>query len=128
MAERDPELQRLIDRQAIIDCIYRYSRGLDRHDSDLLASVFHEDAVDNHGNFVGYIPEFIKWGNAGHEAKYRAHMHNITTHSADIQGDVAHPESYVIFVLRSQDDKTVNVGGGRYIDRLEKRNGEWKIA
>ena len=55
-------------------------------------------------------------------------MHNITCHSAEIKGDVAHTESYVMFVLASKDYKTVNVGGGRYIDRIEKRNGEWKIS
>lgn len=121
------ELQRLVDRQAILDCIYRYSRGLDRHDSELLASAFWEDAVDNHGDFVGYIPEFVEWGNAGHEAKFAAHTHHITCHAAEIAGDEAHCESYVIFVLRQKDGKTVNVGGGRYVDRLEKRRGEWRI-
>jgi hypothetical protein len=32
MPERDPELQALLDRQAIHDVLMRYSRGLDRHD------------------------------------------------------------------------------------------------
>ena len=34
----------------------------------------------------------------------------------------------MIFALRLPDEKTVHMGGGRYIDRFEKRNGEWKIA
>jgi SnoaL-like domain len=123
-----PELQYLLDRLAIQDCVYRYSRGLDRHDETILAGVFHPDAVDNHGDFVGYIPEFVSWGNALHEASYRGHTHNITCHTAEIDGDVAHAESYVIFVLRHKDGKTVNVGGGRYLDRFERRNGEWRIA
>jgi hypothetical protein len=122
------ELQYLLDRQAILDCVYRYCRGLDRHDPELLASAFHPDAVDNHGNFVGYIPDFVKWGNALHGAGFLAHTHNITCHFADIDGDVAHAESYVIFVLRRKDSTTVLVGGGRYLDRFERRNGIWKIA
>jgi hypothetical protein len=30
-----PEVQRLLDREAIWDCLYRYTRGLDRHDEEL---------------------------------------------------------------------------------------------
>ena len=124
----DPKLQYLLDRQAILDCVYRYCRGLDRHDEALLASAFHSDAVDNHGAFVGHVPDFVKWGNALHEAGFVAHTHNITCHFAEIDGDVAHTESYVIFVLRRKDSTTVLVGGGRYLDRFERRDGEWKIA
>ena len=47
------EVRELRDRQDILDCLTRYSRGLDRHDSELLASVYHGDAVDHHGEFVG---------------------------------------------------------------------------
>ena len=38
-SERDPELQTLLDRQAIHDVLMRYSRGLDRHDRKVLESV-----------------------------------------------------------------------------------------
>jgi hypothetical protein len=31
----------------------RYSRAIDRLDRELLLSVYHEDAVDDHGVFVG---------------------------------------------------------------------------
>jgi hypothetical protein len=31
------DLQYLLDRQAILDCVYQYSRGLDRHDVDILS-------------------------------------------------------------------------------------------
>jgi hypothetical protein len=34
----------------------------------------------------------------------------------------------VEFVHRDRDGVTVLVGGGRYLDRLEKRDGEWRIA
>lgn len=121
-------LQRLEDKQAIIDCVYRYCRGIDRHDDDILASVFHPDAVDSHGSFLGRTPEFIRFANDGHAKTTLSHTHNITCHNCEIDGDTAHAESYVIFALRLPDEKTVHVGGGRYIDRFEKRNGEWKIA
>jgi 3-phenylpropionate/cinnamic acid dioxygenase small subunit len=127
-AEKSPELQRLIDRQRIRDVIHRYARAVDRHDEDMIRSVFHPDAVDNHGPFYGTLPEFIDWVNTLHENKALSHTHNICCHICDLDGDVAHTESYIIWVLRYVDEKTVLFGTGRYIDRLEKRNGEWRIA
>jgi hypothetical protein len=55
-------------------------------------------------------------------------MHHITTHTCEIEDSTAHAESYVLFVHRYKDDKTVHVAGGRYLDRLEKRQGAWRIA
>src|SRR5579862_3112791 len=43
----------LADREAIRDCIYLYSRGLDRCDADLLASVFWPDARIEADRFTG---------------------------------------------------------------------------
>ncbi len=122
------KVELLLDRQAIHDCVQRYCRGIDRHDEAILESVFHPDAIDNHGRFVGHVPEFIKFANDGHAQNTLSHTHNITCHFAEIEGSTAHAESYVIFCLRQKDEKIVHVGGGRYIDRLEKRDGEWKIV
>ena len=127
MTDMSQKLQYLIDRQDILDCIHRYTRALDRHDDNLLESVFHEDAIDNHGRWVGGRAEFVQWANHECHNKLDAHMHHITTHNCEIDGDVAHSESYVIFIHRYKDGKTVHVAGGRYIDRLEKRDGEWRI-
>jgi hypothetical protein len=121
-------LGRLADKQAIRDVVNRYTRGLDRHDEDILRSVFHRTAIDNHGSFVGYRDEFVKWGNAWHEEVAIGHCHNITSHICDIEGTHAHASSYAIFVLRRRGGVVVHVGGGRYLDRLEKRNGVWKIS
>jgi hypothetical protein len=38
-----------------------YSRGIDRLDRELLMSVYHEDAIDDHGVFVGNREEFADW-------------------------------------------------------------------
>jgi hypothetical protein len=124
----NPELQRLLDRQAILDCVHRYARGLDRHDDDLVASCYHPDALDHHGDFTGRPDEFIPWANALHESEWVAHQHFITNHTAEIEGDVAHAESYVIGALRRKGEMTVDLAGGRYVDRFERRQGEWRIA
>jgi hypothetical protein len=121
------QIRYLVDRQAILDCIRRYARGIDRHDEELIQSAFWPDAQINYGNYSGLPPVFAKWGNDGHDIAFRAHLHSITTQTAEIDGDVAHVESYVIFMLLGHNN-VVNVGGGRYIELFERRHGEWRIA
>ena len=124
----DEKLQYLLDRLAIQDVVNRYARGLDRHDDDVLRSAFHEDAVDNHGPWVGGREAFVAWANGPCHGHTNAHLHQITTHNCEIDGDVAHTESYCQWVHRLKDEETVWVGGGRYVDRLEKRDDEWRIV
>ena len=124
----DEKLQYLLDRLAIQDVVNRYARGLDRHDDDVLRSAFHEDAVDNHGPWVGGREAFVAWANGPCHGHTNAHLHQITTHNCEIDGDVAHTESYCQWVHRLKDEESVWVGGGRYVDRLEKRDDEWRIV
>jgi hypothetical protein len=56
-------------------------------------------------------------------------MHYITNHVADLDGATAHAETYFFTVLELKGDpKQFRLGGGRYLDRLERRDGEWRIA
>jgi hypothetical protein len=128
VSEIGPELRRLLDIQAIRDCLNRYARGLDRHDPEILASAFHEDAIDHHGGFLGPIDEFVPWANELHDSQWAAHTHFVANNTVEIDGDVAHSETYVLWVLRRKDGGKVDLGGGRYIDRLERRGGDWRIA
>ena len=48
-------------------------------------------------------------------------------HSCDIDGDTAHTETYYLFVGRNRDQSNW-IAGGRYIDRLERRDQQWKIV
>jgi hypothetical protein len=122
------ELRRLSDRQEIFRLVNTYTRGVDRHDVEIMRSVFHPDAIDNHGDFLGDVDAFVEWVNTGHAAVCESHMHNVTTHTCDVDGDTAHAESYVIVILRPRDGEPVRISGGRYLDRLERRDGEWRIA
>ncbi len=120
------ELRRLRDRQEILDCINSYGRGLDRLDAELIRNAFHADAIDSHGAFVGGMDEFVPFA-IDVESKYRLTHHGITSHNCEITGDQAHAESYVIFFVVTQDSATVKAGGARYIDRLERKDGRWRI-
>jgi hypothetical protein len=121
------KLEALLHRQEILDCLTRFSRGMDRFDRELFLSAFHSDAVIAAGPFVGGPTALYEWAAALHEQGQSATHHNLLNHTCDIDGDSAHSELYYLFVGRNRDE-TNWIAGGRYIDRLERRAGEWKIA
>jgi hypothetical protein len=125
--DKHARLEELLDRQDILDCLIRFSRGMDRFDRELFLSAFHSDAVIAAGPFVGGPVELYDWAANLHEQGQSATHHNLLNHSCDIDGDVAHTETYYLFVGRNR-DATNWIAGGRYIDRLERREGVWKIA
>jgi hypothetical protein len=116
-----------MDRQEILDCINSYARGLDRLDADLIRAAFHTDAIDNHGPFVGGREEFVKFAIDIESSFFWTH-HGVTTHNCEVTGDVAHAESYVHFFVQTADRSTVAAGGGRYLDKLERREGRWALS
>jgi len=120
-------LRRLIDRQAILDCLTRYCRGVDRFDRAVLLSAYHPDATDDHGAFVGNPAQFADWVFEAHGSGQKRTNHVIANHTCDLDGDVAHCETYCIYFGLNRDD-SIDVVGNRYIDRFERRNGEWRIA
>jgi len=120
-------LDRLLDRQDILDCLVRFSRGMDRFDRALFLSAFHADAEISAGEFVGGPADLYRWARQLHAAGQSATQHDLLNHSCDIDGDTAHAETYYLFVGRNRDDSNW-LAGGRYIDRLERRGGQWKIA
>jgi hypothetical protein len=125
----DPRrLQELIDRADIHDALLRYTRGVDRLDEELLRSAYHPDAIDDHGIFRGTVEEFIAWAFAGHRAGHHGEQHYITNHTCEIDGDVAHTETYFMMVGRNRTGTPVTLHGGRYIDQFERREGNWRIA
>ncbi|WP_280425934.1 nuclear transport factor 2 family protein [Nocardia carnea] len=122
------DVRYLMDRTAILDCVAGHARGCDRHDPDLVTAAYHHDGIDEHGAAVNSGPGYAEWANRTHAATSRVHTHHITTHNCEIDGDTAHAESYVIVVLLGLDGRNAQVITGRYLDRLERRDGEWRIA
>ena len=125
--DRLARLEHLLELQDIRDTLTRFSRGMDRFDRELFLSAFHPDAVIAAGPFVGGPVELYEWASPMHEAGQNATHHNLLNLTCEIDGDTAHTELYYLFVGRNRDDSNW-IAGGRYIDRLERRDGEWKIA
>ena len=128
MPTTEDMIAELWDREQIRQCLHRYARGVDRFDRDLILSAFHPDCIDEHGKFVGDREEFADWALDMHERAQLSHQHCLLNHSCEIDGDTAHAETYFMFVAMNRKGKPLTIGGGRYIDRLEKRDGDWRIA
>ena len=122
------KLTELFDREAIRQCLHRYARGVDRFDRDMILSAFHPESLDEHGKFVGTPDEFVDWAFGQHGRAHQSHQHCLLNHMCEIEGATAHAETYFMFVSMNRAGKPVTLGGGRYVDRLEKRDGEWRIA
>lgn len=119
---------RLEDRAEIRECMTRYARGMDRRDRDLLRSAYHDGAIDDHVGFVGEVDDFIDWAFAYHSFQTR-YQHYLLNHTADVDGDTAHAETYYLFVGTDvQPTNHMTISGGRYVDRLERRGGRWAIV
>ncbi|KQS03616.1 aromatic-ring-hydroxylating dioxygenase [Sphingomonas sp. Leaf357] len=125
------DVQTFIDEALIRKVHLRYCRGVDRMDWDLVRSCYHPEATDEHGSYSGGIEGFIDWVSVG-MTKFESTAHFTGNQLVEVTGDTAWAEHYaVVFHRRAASadqpaaDLIVNV---RYVDRMERRDGEWRIA
>lgn len=126
-SDRERRLDELLDKQDIRECLVRFSRGMDRFDRDTCLSAFWDDAEMAAGPFVGSAADCWDWAVPMHDAGQILTHHALLQTTIDLDGDTAHAETYYQFVGRNRDE-SLWIAGGRYIDRLERRGGEWRIA
>lgn len=122
-------LRRLLDKEAIREAALCYTRGVDRHDDELMAKAYHADATDDHGTYVGDAAGFINYAREGQSRHWSENHHYIMNQTIDLDGDTAHVETYYLFAAAMRRKSgSVDMVGGRYIDRFERRDGRWAIA
>jgi hypothetical protein len=126
--DTEKRLEELLDRAAIEDVLRRYARGLDRMDVELAKSVYWEDSEDDHQAYIGSGQGLIDWANEFHSETLATWQHFMAQTYIDLEGDVAHTETYYFVVGRKKDSNEVHMSGGRNIDRMEKRDGRWGIS
>ncbi len=148
----ESDLQELLARQKCYDVLTRYCRALDRCDVKLMKSVYWKDAMDDHGVFKGNAQEFSTFIIREIQNWFEVTTHAICNVHMEYAGDVMYTESYLLAYHRVNGKRPkveevlgssylqqfawddikathhVFFYGGRYIDRLEKRKGEWRIA
>jgi ketosteroid isomerase-like protein len=123
---RDPAVQELLDKQAIREATMRYCRGADRCDPELIASAYHPDARDEHPGHH-YTGETVGPGIARSlQEGMRSTNHQIGTQIIEVRGDTAACESYSTGTHVMTDGRRLHTLV-RYLDRFERRAGEWKI-
>lgn len=121
--------QKLIDRQDIIECIYRYCRSVDRLDLELGYSIWNTGSVADYGEFYqGDGPGVIDLICKQHQ-NLLMHTHQMSNILLEIDGDTAASESYVTATLRLEKDNqpmqmTV---WSRYVDTWSKVDGRWGL-
>jgi ketosteroid isomerase-like protein len=133
----DSFLDELEARTQIEDCLKRFARAVDRQDWRSARSLYHDDAFDDHGFFKGPPDAFLD-AIAGMHAHQDHSMHFNTNVLIEFQAkDRAFVETYVL-VLQRYTAAAEGVAPGsfgkrvfasaRYLDRFEKRQGEWRVV
>ena len=124
-------LEELLAEAAIRDIQMRYCRGADRMDFDLMRSCFHPDATLHFGFFVGSVEEFVAMG-AEMLKTYAGTTHFTGNQIVEVKGDRAWAEHYTVATHRFPADENGParefITFVRYIDNLEQRDGDWRIA
>jgi len=110
------ELQRLA---------WLYCHAVDRGDMTLLRSLYHDDAVDEHGEmFTGTADEYVAWLPTM-LAAVDVLRHEITNMLFVIDGDRAQGQLVNTAYHRTGDREVII--GGRYLDTYARRDGVWRI-
>lgn len=132
------DLRLLLEVQAIQEVMLRYTRAMDRADSDLMHTIFWPEGFDDHGMYVGPIAGLFERTLNARDDPDRARHHLIgVPRVLSWEGAQAHVETYFIFTgvygpgpndnLGEVPEVTVGFNWGRYDDLFEKRDGEWKV-
>ena len=125
-------MQRLLDDREIRDVLLRYCRGVDRMDLELVRSCYWPDAVDDHGAFRGGVDDFLAWiGRLLPRYDVTTHLlHNCLVELHPTDPDVARVETYGVAEHQTAGGPPeLNLTiAFRYLDRFERRDGEWRIA
>lgn len=123
------DITEIADRLAIAETLARYCRGIDRCDAAVLAAVFTPDARLDYGSGAAPIAEAIAGLMAGLGAM-RLTQHNISNTVMHLDGDTAKAETHCValHLIPTPEGEIELVVGGRYLDRLVKREGRWRIA
>ena len=125
-------IEQLIAKAEIEECLCRYARGVDRRDWPMVRAAFHDDSIDQHGEFTGNADEFIAWVSRRH-ADVPFSMHFIGRSLVEFRSDrVAAVETYFMAFQRRENgaaNGTEHQVFGRYVDRFEKRADDvWRVA
>jgi hypothetical protein len=126
-------------RFEIMDCAQLYCHAVDRRRWELMAHVFHEDATYQFFSINGGWRDFVEAAKTLIDPMIQTH-HQVSNIMVRFESDdVAFSETYLrayhVVPADYPSGTFLSVAGGgllwvggRYIDRLERRDGLWRIA
>lgn len=125
----DEELNAYVDRAKIVECVVRLARGEDRRDARLISASWWPDATYDYGVQSGDFASYLAWVVPGADV-IKNTQHVLGQTHIELDGDTARAETHVVSYHRVDmggGDQDTCIGG-RYLDRMEKRGREWRIA
>jgi len=123
------ELIEIVARERIRDCVARLARGEDRRDAAVISSCFWSDGAVDFGIFAGTFDDYLAWVTPG-APSIPVTLHTLGQSLIDLSGEAAKVETHVNAYHRidfGTEEHDVFLGG-RYLDRFERRDGQWRIA
>jgi hypothetical protein len=123
------DLKNLLDREQIRSCIALLARGEDRRNAELISACHWPDSTSDYGVFSGTFAEYLAWVVPGSPA-IPVTQHVLGQSAIELQGATARVETQVNSYHRinmGKEERDVVIGG-RYLDQMAKRDGEWRIA
>lgn len=127
----DPTLARLLAEDEVRHLLATYARAVDRHDWDLLRTVFHPDARDDHGAYRGGIDGLVDYLDDAMSSVLSA-THALAQVRCDhLDADTVDAETVATAVHRHvrRDGSLVDLTFAvRYLDRVVRRDGRWAIS
>ena len=129
MDAQSQQLADLLAREAIRNCIVRLARGEDRRDAAVIASAYWSDAHIDFGMFAGDFETYLGFVVPG-DPSLPCTLHFLGQTHIELDGETARAETLVMSYHRvdtgsGHQDITI---GGRYLDAMARRAGEWRIA
>jgi hypothetical protein len=126
-SQLERKLRTLLDKQEIHEILLRQSRGLDRADPALLETIFHPEATRLTPEGPKREPDAQLSAIKSLKPDQRPTWHFLGNHLIEVDGDVAYSETYFLACSEVLQGDTVytRFRAGRYLDRFERREGEW---
>jgi ketosteroid isomerase-like protein len=128
--DRDPAVQAMLDRQQIVDTLYRYASTIDRKDYAGLRNVFADDATARYGEreWITGADAIVEWiTEHGRQQTWQHHL--LSVYHVDIDGDRAMALTYhTSHQATVGEPDTVKVIVARYHDELRRIGDGWRIG
>ena len=126
----DRALQHALDVEALRNLGQRYARAADARDYDAVGALFHPDAVIDGLRGSSTLADYLEMSRSTPPA-YEKSMHVLGDPLMELEvgADTATLDTYaVVYQIGAMAEGGGNATlGVRYLDEVERRDGEWRI-